>query len=101
MMMPTKLVEDQEGEERAHSRRGQSRENGQRVDEALVEDAQDEIDHEDGGEEQHAQALDRGLESLRRALERGGEGGGHLELALEPADLLHRVAQRYPGLEIE
>ena len=71
------------------------------MDEALVQDAQDEIDHEHGGEEQHAQTLDGGLEGLRGALERGGEGGGHAELALEPADLLHRVAQRYSGLEIE
>src|SRR6266496_909963 len=71
------------------------------MDEALVQDAQDEVDHEHGGEEQHAQALDGRLEGLRRTLERRGERGGHPELALEAAYLLHRIAQRHAGLEVE
>ena len=46
------LVEYQQRQERAHARRRQPGEDRQRVDEALVEDAQDQVDDEHRGQEQ-------------------------------------------------
>ena len=46
-----------------------------RVDEALVEDAEHDVDHDDRHQQHEAQALHRRLEGLRGALEAGQDGG--------------------------
>ena len=60
---------DLEREQRADAGRRQRRENRQRVDEALVEDAEDQVDHDDRRQDQHRHVRQRGLERLRIALE--------------------------------
>ncbi len=62
-------AEQHQGDQRAHRRRRQARQNGQRVDEALIENAQDDIDRDDGDGEQHAHIAHRLLERLGLALE--------------------------------
>ena len=75
MMMPTKRVdvqldaEEHQREQRADAGRRQARENRERMDEALVEDAEHDVDHQDRQHQQDAHALQRALERLRRALE--------------------------------
>ena len=59
---------------------------------------EDEVDHEDGDQEQEAQALQRALEGLRRALEARAERGGQPSSRCTLLDLGHRVAQRHAGL---
>ena len=39
------------------------------MDEALIQNAQDDVDHDDGDDEQHAHILGGALEGRRRALE--------------------------------
>ena len=60
-------------QQRAHARRGQGREDGQRVDEALIEHAQDDIDGDQRRGDQDRLVGQRLLEGLRGALERAGQ----------------------------
>ena len=60
-------LEDHQREQRAEPGEGQARENGERVDEALVQNAEHQVDHQDGEDQQDQQALLRLLERLRRA----------------------------------
>ena len=46
------MAGDDQRQQRAHARRRQGRENGDRVDEALIEHAQHDIDRDDGGQDQ-------------------------------------------------
>ena len=78
--MPNSISVDQ----RADAGRRQAGQDGQRVDEALVEHAEDDVDHQHGGEEQHALVGDRLLEDLGAALEAGGDGGRQADLAATP-----------------
>ena len=75
------LAEHDQRQQRAEHRGRQARKNRQRMDEALVEDAEHEIDHEDREQQQHAHALHGILERLRGALERGRNRVRHLEVA--------------------
>src|SRR5262249_10434932 len=88
-------------EERADAGRRQRRQNRQRVDVALVEDAEDEIDHDNRGEDQRRRARERGLERLRVALERGDHLRRHAELSGGLRDRVDRLAERYAGTKIE
>ena len=60
--MPTKAnrsseaPEQHQGQQRAHRRRRQAGQDGQRMDEALVQDAQHQVDHEHRQQQQHAHA---------------------------------------------
>ncbi len=105
--MPTKAyrreihAEEQQREQRAHARRGQSGENRQRVDEALVQDAQHDVDHQHGHQQQHAQAADRRLERLRRALEAAADRRRHVHLALDRTHAVDGIAERDAGREVE
>ena len=49
--------------------RRQPRQNRQRVDVALVEDAEHDVDDHDGDDQQHREVAERALERLGRALE--------------------------------
>ena len=55
--------------ERADARRRQRREDGQRMDVAFVENAQDQIHHNQRRQDQKRNRAERLLEGLRRALE--------------------------------
>ena len=63
------VAEQHEGCERAKTRRRQRRQDGQRVDEALIEHAEDQIDADERGENEQRHAGQRILERLRVALE--------------------------------
>ena len=80
-------------QQRAEPGERQRREDRERVDEALVEDAEHHVDDEDREHEQQPEPLHRGLERLRRALE-VGVIGRRQRLAREPVDLLGRLAER-------
>ena len=56
-------------QQRAHRRRRQARQDGQRVDEAFIQNAQDDVDHDDRHEQQHAHIRGGLLEGRGRALE--------------------------------
>jgi len=85
--------ERHQSHERAQARGRQSRQNRERVDEALVEDAQNEVDHENGQEQQDAHAFERALERLRGALERRVDGRRHLHRGHCLVDFLDRLGQ--------
>ena len=63
------VLEDQQREQRAEAGRRQARQDRDRVDEALVEDAEHDVDHEDREREHPPEAAHRILERLRRSLE--------------------------------
>ena len=56
------LPAKKQGEERSDGGGGQAGKNGDGVDEALIEHAEDEIDDHDGDDEQKAEAFERALE---------------------------------------
>ena len=93
-------LEDQQRQQRAEAGRRQARQDDQRLREALVEDAEHEVDHDDGHQQDQAEAAQRILERLRRALEarrhRGRQRRGRGRL-----DLRHGIAEREAGLEVE
>ena len=60
-------VEQHQRQQRADARGRQRRENGDRVDVALVEHAKQDIDRGNGGEDQDRFLAERLLEQLRRA----------------------------------
>ena len=60
---------DHQGQQRAHAGRRQRRKDRHRMDVALVEHAQHDIDGDDGGEDQQQLVAERRLEGERRALE--------------------------------
>ena len=73
--------------ERADAGRWQCGQDRERMDVALVEDAQDEIDSDEGRGNQDRLVRERGLERLGRALERRLHAGRHAECLLR---LVHR-----------
>ena len=81
MTMPIMAMTDrsirnsQQRQQRADAGRRQAGDDRDRVDEALVEDAEQHIGGEDRRQHQHALPLQRFLEHLRRALEAGGDRG--------------------------
>ena len=74
---------DQQRQQRADAGRGQRREDRDRVDEALVEHAQHDVDGDDRRQHQQQLVRQRRLERRGRALERGDE-------ALRQVDVLSR-----------
>ena len=67
---------DEQGQDRAAAGRGQRGDDRERMDEALVQDAEHEIDGHQGGQDQEGLVGEGGLEGLRRALETAVDGGG-------------------------
>ena len=74
-------VAEMQREQRADAGGRQGRENGQRMDEALVEHAEDDVDDDERGGDQRRFARQRGLERLGVALERADDGVGHADFA--------------------
>ena len=80
---------------------GKRRQNGQRVDEAFVEHAEDDVDDDQRGRDQRRLAAQRGLESLRVALEGRDDRRRHADLARRLVDRVDGLAERDAGLQIE
>jgi hypothetical protein len=70
------LMEDQQREQRAEDRRGQAGENRDGVNEALIQHAQHDIDHQDGHDQQDREVLEGASETPSRFPGSGGDGGG-------------------------
>ena len=69
-------VEEHQGQHGADAGRGQGRNDGQRMDEALVEDAKDDVDGEQRGGDEDRLAVKRFLIGLQRAGEEAVDGVG-------------------------
>ncbi len=94
-------VEKQQREHRAHAGRGQRGEHGDGVDQALVEDAQHDVDHHDGRQDQEELLPLRLLEAARRALEAAAHVGGHGDVGLGLGNDLPRLAERGVAVQVE
>ncbi len=82
-MMPTTLkilVEEHEREQRAHAGRGQRGKNRDGMDEALIEDAENDVDGDQRGKNQQRFVGERILERRRCALEVGLQAGREVEV---------------------
>ena len=76
------LLEKDEGQQRAHARRGQSGENRDGMNEALVENAEHDIDRGQRGQNQQPFIGERALECSRGALESILDAGRHVQVFL-------------------
>ena len=94
-------VEQPQHRQRADRSRGQAGQNGERVDIAFIQHAQQHIDHQQRGGDQHDLAGLRRLECRRVAAVAGEYAHRHIELALELLDAPGGIAQRRAGREIE
>jgi len=74
-------IENQKRDEGAQPGQRQGRKDGDRVDEAFVEDPKDDVDDRYGHCQQQPKVFDRRLEHLGRALEARGDGGRQRERA--------------------
>ena len=79
------MLEHEQREHRADARRRQRRDDRQRVDEALVEDAEHDVDREQRGEHEDRLGAQRVLERLQRAGEEAVDRRRRAELALASA----------------
>ena len=86
---------------RAHARRRQRRQNRDRVDVALIEHAQHDVDRHQRRQNQQWFARQRRLEGLRRALEAGLNAGRQSDLAAGRFDRLYRLTQGHAGRQVE
>ena len=93
---------DEEREDGADAGRGQGGEDGDRMDVALVEDAQDDVDGDERGEDQDRLVGERGLEGLGGALERrAGSEEGSATWRSAAWMAVDGVAERDAGRQIE
>ncbi len=95
------FVAEHQGEQRADAGGGERREDGDGVDVALVEDAEHDVDGDEGGEDQEELVGAGGLEGLGGALEGAVDGGGEADVAFGLLDLDHGIAEGVAGEEIE
>ena len=79
---------------RAHTRRGQRRENRHRMNVALIQHAQHNVDRDDRRQNQPAFVRQRSLESLCRALKTAVHALRHSYLGLRLLQILHCLPQR-------
>ena len=95
------VAEEHQHEERADARRRQRREDRDRMDVALVQHAQHDVDHEDRGGDQQRRGGERLLECLSRSLERALQRRGHLEVVAHPLDGIDGLSERRAGRQVE
>src|SRR3546814_18561475 len=79
----------------------QARQDGDRVDEAFIQDAEHHVDHEDRSGQQQALAFHRILAYLRGALEAGDDGGRQVHVALSGVDDVDGLAERIARRTVE
>src|SRR5262245_51628936 len=94
-------VAELQRQQRADAGRRQRGENRQRMDEALVEYAEDDVDDDERRGDQRRFARERGLEGLRVALEGSDHRRRHADLARGLGHRLDGFAQRHAGLQVE
>ncbi len=95
------LMEQHERQQRAHAGRRQRGENRDRVNEALVEHAEHDVDRHQRGQNQQRLIGERILERGSGALEAGLQAGRHVHLFLHLVDSGNGVAQRGVWRQIE
>src|ERR1019366_3635681 len=95
------LVEQNESSDGTDAGGGQRGKNRHGVDVAFVQDAQDDVNRNDRGENQHGFVRQRIFKSTRGALEAGFDAGGHAEVGSDLADIGDRHAERSSGSEVE
>ena len=71
------------------------------MDEALVKDAEDDIDDQNGDQQQNTQPLQRSLKSLSGALQAGVERRRDTQFLFERLDTRNRLTQRDAGQKVE
>ncbi len=86
-------------EQRTHTRRRQGRKNRQRVDVALVEHAQDDVDDNQRAEDEQRLALQGRLERLRGALERAVHRRRHPHVLRYAVERIDGLAERDARLQ--
>ena len=87
-------LEKEEGDQGAEAGRGEAGENRQRVDVALIQNAEDDVDDQNGDDQQDEHVAEGTLEGFGRALEGGADGGGQ-SLVGNP-DLLYLPSSEAP-----
>ena len=92
---------DQEGNESTDAGRGKGRENGQGMDEALIEHPEHDIDGNKSESNKVRLGGEGCLEGLSGALEATADGGGHTDLNANLFDGRGGVAQRGAGRQVE
>jgi hypothetical protein len=92
---------DQQGQDGTHTRRRERGEDRDGVDVAFVQDAEDDVDGDQRGEDQHGLIRQRILERLRRSLEGGLDAGREADLLFGIVDQLDGLAQRDTGRQVE
>ena len=101
-MMPRSLPGDHQRQQRADAGRGQGREDGDRVDEALVEHAQHDVDVDDRRQDQQQLVASEAWKAQRRALEAGRDRWPACRCrASRLLDRVHRRAERDARREVE
>ena len=83
-MRENSVLSSHQRQHRADAGRGQGGQDGDRMDEALVEHAEHDVDREQGGADQHRLAVQRLLEHLRGAGEAADDVGRHMQVARPP-----------------
>ena len=71
------------------------------MDQALIEDAQHDVDDQYRDHEQNRQPAERVLEGFDGAVEVGGDGGGQAHFAQHVLHLVGAIAERHARREIE
>ena len=106
-MMPIRAMtlklgaEEDEGQDRPHPGRRQGGEDGDRVDVALVEDAEDDVDRDQGRQDQQRLVGQGGLEGLGRALEAAPDAGGQPQLLAVASTACTASPREAPGARLK
>ena len=93
-------MEYQERGQSAQAGRGQAGENGEGVNETLVQNPQHHVDHQNGHDQQHSHAAQRGLVCRGSSLKTGADGGRE-GFARQFLDAVDGVAKRNTGQQVE
>src|ERR1700730_4890698 len=94
-------VHRQQQQQRADAGRGQRRDNRDRVDQALIEHAEDQVDNEQRREYENRRALQRRAEGLGVALEAGLERQRRVQRFFDRLNIAYRLANRGARCEVE
>ena len=94
-------VKQRQRQQRAKQGRGKSGKNGDGMDEALIQNPEDDVDHQDRDDQQNGQAAEGAFEFPHGSLETHAQGLRHVHLPHDGVQLIGRLAQRNSGREIE
>ena len=95
------LVEQLQRQQRAEHRRRQPGKNRDGVDEALVQNSENDVNRQNRHDQQNRHPPEAALEFAHRALEADADGGGHAHLAHRIVDRGGGFAQRQAGRQVE